>query len=136
MPTLNPSTPSLPPPRPRDRKAQPRLRINNLPRNGSALGVGTNRGVAGVPAGLLEKEAKEPPERLQLCEVQEASKVPGLSLTGARPAPGPGTSPLPRCPGPPAWPDSLVGEETDLPMSTKERWMGFLVWCRCFLRRT
>lgn len=26
--------------------------------------------------------------------------------------------------------------ELDLPMSASERWMGFFVWCRCFLKRT
>lgn len=30
---------------------------------------------------------------------------------------------------------SLV-EELDLPMSASERWMGFLVWCRCFRSST
>lgn len=27
-------------------------------------------------------------------------------------------------------------EELDLPISASERWMGFLVWWRCFLSRT
>lgn len=27
-------------------------------------------------------------------------------------------------------------EEPDLPMSASERWIGFLVWCRCFLSST
>lgn len=30
----------------------------------------------------------------------------------------------------------LLPEELDLPMSARERWIGFLVWCRCFLKRT
>lgn len=30
---------------------------------------------------------------------------------------------------------SLV-DELDLPMSASERWMGFLVWCRCFRSST
>lgn len=29
-----------------------------------------------------------------------------------------------------------LAEELDLPMSASERWIGFLVWCRCFLSRT
>lgn len=93
---------------------------------------GQHCSMAGVSAGLPEKEAEGSPEpqnfsgntksrKLPHCQDYSATKVGSLGPWDLTPAP--------TCPSPTSiWPNSLVVEETDFPMSTKERWMGFLVW--------
>lgn len=87
--------------------------------------------MACVSAGLLEKEAEGSPEPQNISRIMKSRKLQVAKTLQppkrAHPTLGPDTSP--HMPMPTSIrSNSLVVEETDFPMSTKERWMGFLVW--------